>query len=605
RDEWRTDIFARSFYSVDNRLVEDMYAKEDLTSALKVVESYLAYIGDFDSFHLCLNREWGEGGVGQMRVDYTDKMYEIMTCLNGGKKNEISFNKPFARSDILPVLHDTCDKPRAFLFTPIHFNSACFGFAAISFGDRIVGMEVSYMFWLRYIMLGIESLRRQTVFVNTKHTIEEIRFNDPLTGLNNYDGLVENTLKIVSGKSDGLAVTVLAVDIVGIGSINEDQGRKNGDKIIKDFSKIVSSCTDSSCICGRLGNDEFVIIKPGEEHSEEYIEKTVGKLNRSLDLYNEMHETKIEYTFGYTTEKVRNTDDIERLINDAVSEKNGNKMNERTLHLNEELSDEEIIMMHRVKDLLDNNKFEYHFQPIVDTKNGSIFAYEALMRPVTEPFIAPQVVIEYATKLGRLDEVEKYTFLNILSLVKNDMKKFEGKKVFINSIPGINVSESDRITITNMLTALSDTVVIELTERSELDDDALNSLKERYSGLGIQSAVDDYGTGYSNIVNLLRYMPDYVKIDRMLLAGIEDNPQKQHFVKDIVKFAHENDFKVLSEGVETSAELETCILLGTDLIQGFYTARPSKEIISELPASIREEIFRYSAKAHSDKNMME
>ena len=114
--------------------------------------------------------------------------------------------------------------------------------------------------------------------------------------------------------------------------------------------------------------------------------------------------------------------------------------------------------------------------------------------------------------------------------------------------------------------------------------------------MGIETAVDDYGTGYSNIVNLLRYMPNYVKIDRMLLSGIQDNPQKQHFVKDIVAFAHENDFQVLAEGVETTEELETVIKLGVDLVQGYYTGRPNAQILPQVAENIRAEIASYNQK---------
>jgi EAL domain-containing protein (putative c-di-GMP-specific phosphodiesterase class I) len=96
-------------------------------------------------------------------------------------------------------------------------------------------------------------------------------------------------------------------------------------------------------------------------------------------------------------------------------------------------------------------------------------------------------------------------------------------------------------------------------------------------------------------------MPDYVKIDRMLLSGIQDNPQKQHFVKSIVKFAHENDILVLSEGVETSAELRTCIELGTDFVQGYYTARPCEKIVSEIAPEVREEIFMYATRFFPDQ----
>lgn len=94
-------------------------------------------------------------------------------------------------------------------------------------------------------------------------------------------------------------------------------------------------------------------------------------------------------------------------------------------------------------------------------------------------------------------------------------------------------------------------------------------------------------------MNLLRYMPNYVKVDRMLLTGIQDNPQKQHFVKDIVIFAHENHFQVLAEGVETSQELETVIRLGVDLIQGYYTAKPNPEILTSIDRKVQEEICRY------------
>ena len=53
----------------------------------------------------------------------------------------------------------------------------------------------------------------------------------------------------------------------------------------------------------------------------------------------------------------------------------------------------------------------------------------------------------------------------------------------------------------------------------------------QYRRIGLEMAVDDYGTGYSNVSNLLRYMPNYVKIDRLLLSEIQNSSQKQHFVR--------------------------------------------------------------------------
>lgn len=215
------------------------------------------------------------------------------------------------------------------------------------------------------------------------------------------------------------------------------------------------------------------------------------------------------------------------------------------------------------------------------------------MRAQIHPMISPLDIIKYASHLERLYDVERATFFNILHLVDEREKELAGKKIFINSIPGSQLSGEEAAVLKQKLTKHADSVVVELTEQTEADDKTLADMKSGYEKMGIETAVDDYGTGYSNIVNLLRYMPNYVKVDRMLLSGIQDNPQKQHFVKDIVIFAHENHFQVLAEGVETSEELRTVICLGVDLIQGYYTARPNADILGRIDSNIEEEICRY------------
>ena len=258
-----------------------------------------------------------------------------------------------------------------------------------------------------------------------------------------------------------------------------------------------------------------------------------------------------------------------------------------------ELTPEEKLDMETVGQILDGNLFTYHFQPIVSAVDGSIFSYEALMRSKTERRISPLTILKYADMMNRLVDVERDTMLNVLNIVEEQADIFSGKKVFINSIPGTVVSGEDQTKISGMIRKHPDTVVIELTEQAELSDSELDRLKNFYNNLGAGLAVDDYGTGYSNVSNLLRYMPDVVKIDRALLSDIQNSDQKQHFFRDIVEFCHGNDILALAEGVETSEELRTVILLGADLIQGYYTARPAAEILGELDENIKNEIVRY------------
>lgn len=89
-------------------------------------------------------------------------------------------------------------------------------------------------------------------------------------------------------------------------------------------------------------------------------------------------------------------------------------------------------------------------------------------------------------------------------------------------------------------------------------------------------------------------MPRYVKIDRVLINGIYENPQKQHFVKNIIEFAHDNNIITLAEGVENAKELKEAIKYGIDLIQGFYTAKPNRKVLTNIDVNIANEIVQFN-----------
>lgn len=255
-----------------------------------------------------------------------------------------------------------------------------------------------------------------------------------------------------------------------------------------------------------------------------------------------------------------------------------------------ELTEKEQEELDEANRVIDENLFDYHFQPIISVASGDIYSYEALMRPRSSICPSPFHILKYAELSDRLDDIERVTFFNVLSIAE-DKKSILGKrKIFMNSIPEARFTEDDLARITELLERNSDTVVVEMTEESEITDDYLEMIKQTYERLNIQVAVDDYGTGYSNVQNLLRYMPDYVKIDRSLISGIQSDAKKKHFVREIIDFCHDNSIIALAEGVETSEELHTVIHLGADLIQGYYTARPAAEIIDAVPYEIAQEI---------------
>lgn len=259
----------------------------------------------------------------------------------------------------------------------------------------------------------------------------------------------------------------------------------------------------------------------------------------------------------------------------------------------ESLNDDEKQEYELTEKILDENLLTYHFQPIVRVSDGGIYSYEALMRATTDKWISPLSIIKYASMQGRLIDVERGTFLNVLGIVDANRDNFGSAKVFINSIPGVKLNDSDYDKTSELLSKYSDVAVVELTEEAELTDEDLDALKEHFKNLNVQTAVDDYGTGYSNISNLLRYMPNYVKIDRSLLSEIQNKPQKQHFVREIIEFCHDNGIMALAEGVETTDELQMVIHLGADLIQGYYTAKPSADIVTHIDEKVAREVVAY------------
>lgn len=246
-----------------------------------------------------------------------------------------------------------------------------------------------------------------------------------------------------------------------------------------------------------------------------------------------------------------------------------------------------------VEKILEQNLFKYLFQPIVSTKDGSIYSYEALMRSNTEKFLPPLLIIKYADMMGRLADVEKATFLNVMAIVSEHLEKLGRTKVFINSIPGVRVSERDFDALETYFEKLAANVVVEITEEAELNDRDLERLKGFFQRLGVETAIDDYGTGYSNVNNLLRYMPNYVKIDRALLSEIQDKPQKQHFVREVIDFCHDNGIMALAEGVETVDELRSVIYMGADLIQGYYTGAPHEGFVPSIDERVVKEIRQF------------
>lgn len=237
--------------------------------------------------------------------------------------------------------------------------------------------------------------------------------------------------------------------------------------------------------------------------------------------------------------------------------------------------------------LIYDNNFSYCFQPIVSTVDGSVYAYEALMRPKNS---SPLEVLRIAREHGRLYDIERLTFENVLEIISANRARFGEKKIFINSIPNSMITEYDFNRLCEKYGNIMSQLVIEFTEQADLTGDKIASLRYLFKSKSCMIAIDDYGSGYSNTAAVLSLQPDVIKVDRSLIADINTNVKKQHFLTGIIDFARLNNIKVLAEGVETYDEMSVTIRRGVDFIQGFYTAKPQKEIVPDIPDAVAEQM---------------
>jgi len=118
---------------------------------------------------------------------------------------------------------------------------------------------------------------------------------------------------------------------------------------------------------------------------------------------------------------------------------------------------------------------------------------------------------------------------------------------------------------------------LEVTETALMQDvESAIALLHRLKELGVRIAIDDFGTGYASL-GYLRQLPiDTLKIDTCFVRNIPKDPKNQVIVKRIIAMAHDLNLKVVSEGIETEAEMELLRDYGCDLIQGYWIGAPMK-----------------------------
>ncbi|WP_227268446.1 EAL domain-containing protein [Roseobacter weihaiensis] len=222
------------------------------------------------------------------------------------------------------------------------------------------------------------------------------------------------------------------------------------------------------------------------------------------------------------------------------------------------------------------------FQPIFDVTTGLVFAQEALIRGKDGRSAAQ--IFEHVNDENRyqFDQLCRTTAIEVATAAKLD------GKLSINFMPNAVYEPRNCIQHTLWTADKCDfdikNIIFEFTE-NELIRDAghLKNIVETYQKFGFQTAIDDFGGGYSGLNLLVDVVPDLIKLDRHLIVDIDQSPVRQNVVKSMQSLCKDLGVQLIVEGVETVGELNQLRDLGVNLIQGYYLAKPQFESIQTEP----------------------
>jgi len=226
------------------------------------------------------------------------------------------------------------------------------------------------------------------------------------------------------------------------------------------------------------------------------------------------------------------------------------------------------------------------YQPIVRA-DGSAFGYEALVRCGETLFPHPEALLAAAERLDRLPELGR----TIRAAVGEALSRqaFPGV-AFVNLHP-LDLNDDALLDPRAPLSRFAPRAVLEVTERAHLDNvrDVANRVA-RLRGLGFRIALDDLGAGYAGLTSFAALVPDFVKIDRALIHGIDAHTVRRSLVSSMAHVCDELGISVVAEGIETAPERDGAIGAGCALLQGYLIGRPApREPTGEWPASSEPE----------------
>ncbi len=422
----------------------------------------------------------------------------------------------------------------------------------------------------------------QKVKERTKELTKKLYFDD-LTGLPNRNSL----LKKLELCNDENMPIIFLIDIDSLRTYNELYGIDIGNSILKQFAKLLLQYSKGSGYdVFRVGGDEFILFESARYIDLQKYEDTIYEIfnffskNRvympSLNEYMEIAIT-IGMSFGNNNALAKAYTALFNAKADDRKYKTYNAQIDRTKELKNTL-----YWRKEIKDALSEDRVLPYFQPIVN-REQKIIKYESLIR------------IKQYDEFGDEKIVTPYNFLEISTDTKQyDDLSFRMIDKTINAMIDKNISFSINldyrdiynVNLMNMLKSYivkfmkinknsTNRVILEILEGQQIKDyDSFSEKLREIKELGALIAIDDFGSGFSNLTHIVGIAPHFIKIDGTLVKNIDTNQNSRKIIQAIVEMAKNLGIKTIAEFVSSKEIFDIVYELGIDEFQGYYFGKP-------------------------------
>lgn len=425
----------------------------------------------------------------------------------------------------------------------------------------------------------------------TERNLRRELLSDSLTALPNRTGFGEEIDdRLANGHwPPECGYAVLAVDLVRFSRINESLGALAGDELIITVAKRLKSSLRQGDVLARIGGNEFAVfarLNNGLSDALHIVQRINDSLSSPIRLSNLQIGVDCAIGCSLSSSLSDDPDDIVRQAQSSVkvAKKSGKLEIYRVGALKE--AHHRFTMESRLREALANGGLTLAFQPLVHLRTGEVTGFEALARWIDPELgeVMPTEFIPVAEESGLIVPLGRWALYEaIQTLARWDLMHGEALPVGVNvNLSAIQMARDDVPSIVEEALRFGGIsgkrLTIELTESAIVaDPEKARHVLGALKGLDVSIAMDDFGTGFSNLASLQSLPIDSLKIDRSFVSGMLMDRDKDAIVRAVLSLADSLDLNVTAEGIETQALAQTLQKLRCWQGQGYYFAQAMPE----------------------------